>query len=101
MPRPYPGALSFNPAGVAELADAPGLGPGGLRSLEVRLLSPALMIREREPEDDAAIARIIREVAPGWVTSVRGVAHRRLTTPERARRRDWVAEVDAEVVGWS
>ena len=28
-------------AGVAELADAPGLGPGGLRSLEVRLLSPA------------------------------------------------------------
>ena len=30
------------PAGVAELADAPGLGPGGLRPLEVRLLSPAL-----------------------------------------------------------
>ena len=28
-------------AGVAELADAPGLGPGGLRPLEVRLLSPA------------------------------------------------------------
>jgi hypothetical protein len=31
-----------NRAGVAELADAPGLGPGGLRLLEVRLLSPAL-----------------------------------------------------------
>src|SRR3982074_3412480 len=29
-------------AGVAELADAPGLGPGELRLLEVRLLSPAL-----------------------------------------------------------
>ena len=28
-------------AGVAELADAPGLGPGGLRPLEVRFLSPA------------------------------------------------------------
>lgn len=59
------------------------------------------MIRERRPEDDAAIARIIREVAPGWVTSVRGVTHRRLTTPERARRRDWVAEENGEVVGWS
>jgi glucose/arabinose dehydrogenase len=30
-------------AGVAELADAPGLGPGGLRPLEVRFLSPALL----------------------------------------------------------
>jgi GNAT superfamily N-acetyltransferase len=59
------------------------------------------MIRERRPEDDAAIARIIREVAPGWVTSVRGVTHRRLTTPERARRRDWVAEEDGDLVGWS
>ncbi len=28
-------------AGVAELADAPGLGPGGLRPLEVQVLSPA------------------------------------------------------------
>ena len=28
-------------AGVAELADAPGLGPGGLRLLEVQVLSPA------------------------------------------------------------
>ena len=28
--------------GRGGLADAPGLGPGGLRSLEVRLLSPAL-----------------------------------------------------------
>jgi GNAT superfamily N-acetyltransferase len=60
-----------------------------------------MMIRERRPEDDAAIARIIREVAPGWVTSVRGVTHRRLTTPERARRRDWVAEEDGAVVAWS
>ena len=34
-------------AGVAELADAPGLGPGGLRPLEVRLLSPAS--RRRRP----------------------------------------------------
>ena len=35
-------ALSLNRlAGVAELVDAPGLGPGGLAPLEVRVLSPA------------------------------------------------------------
>ena len=59
------------------------------------------MIRPRQPEDDAAIAQIIREVAPGWVTTERGVTHRRLATPERARRRDWVAEADGHIVGWS
>jgi hypothetical protein len=32
-----------DPAGVAELADAMGLGPIGLRSLEVRVLPPALV----------------------------------------------------------
>ena len=59
------------------------------------------MIRERRPEDDAAIAQIIREVAPGWVTTERGVAHRRLTTLAKTRRQDWVAEADGEVVAWS
>jgi GNAT superfamily N-acetyltransferase len=59
------------------------------------------MIRDRQPEDDAAIAQVIREVSPSWVTTERGVRHRRLTTPERARRRDWVAEADGEVVAWS
>jgi GNAT superfamily N-acetyltransferase len=59
------------------------------------------MIRERTPEDDAAIAQIIREVAPGWVTTERGVRHRRLTTLERARRGDWLVEADGQVVGWS
>jgi hypothetical protein len=34
-------------AGVAELADAPGLGPGGLRPLEVQVLSPALFLLRR------------------------------------------------------
>jgi hypothetical protein len=33
--------MLFVQAGVAELADAPGLGPGGLRPLEVQVLSPA------------------------------------------------------------
>jgi hypothetical protein len=42
--------LSLNCAGVAELADAPGLGPGGLRPLEVQVLSPALWHRCRTSE---------------------------------------------------
>jgi hypothetical protein len=37
---------------VAELADAPGLGPGGLRLLEVRLLSPASQSTVRSAELD-------------------------------------------------
>jgi hypothetical protein len=41
--------MSF-PAGVAALADAPGLGPGGLRLLEVRLLSPASQSTVRSDE---------------------------------------------------
>src|SRR5262245_40595859 len=37
-------------AGVAELANAPGLGPGELRLLEVRVLSPALSrVPDRRP----------------------------------------------------
>jgi GNAT superfamily N-acetyltransferase len=59
------------------------------------------MIRERQPEDDAAIAQLIREVEPSWVTTERGVRHRRLTAPERAQRREWVAEEDGDVVAWS
>jgi GNAT superfamily N-acetyltransferase len=58
------------------------------------------VIRERRAEDDAAIAQIIREVAPSWVTSEDGVRHRRVTAPARARRGDWIAELDREVVGW-
>src|SRR4029077_441579 len=41
---PRPSTIAPGHAGVAELADAPGLGPGGLRPLEVRLLSPALLV---------------------------------------------------------
>ena len=37
----YPGAMVVSPAGVAELADATGLGPVGRKPLEVRVLSPA------------------------------------------------------------
>jgi hypothetical protein len=49
-------------AGVAELVDAPGLGPGGACSLEVQVLSPAL------PTE-------VRSAAPTMMTSVG--SHRR------------------------
>ena len=55
-------------AGVAELVDAPGLGPGGACSLEVQVLSPAL------PTE-------VRSAAPTMMTSVG--SHRR---DEQVRR---------------
>jgi GNAT superfamily N-acetyltransferase len=58
------------------------------------------VIRERRPDDDGAIAQVIRDVSPGWVTTERGIRHRRKSTPERAQRGDWIAELDGDVVGW-
>jgi GNAT superfamily N-acetyltransferase len=57
------------------------------------------VIRERRDGDDAAIARIVREIAPGWVMSERGVRHMWLTSPARGRRCDWVCEADGVLVG--
>jgi GNAT superfamily N-acetyltransferase len=59
-----------------------------------------MTLRARAPDDDAAIADLIREVAPAWVASDAGVGHRRRATPARARRADWVATADGTVVGW-
>ena len=39
----YPGAIVLSHAGVAELADATGLGPVGRKPLEVRVLSPPFL----------------------------------------------------------
>ena len=58
------------------------------------------MIRARRADDDAGIAQVIREVAPSWVTSEAGIRHRRVTSRPRARRGDWIAEREGEVVGW-
>src|SRR5688572_14295967 len=49
-------------AGVAELEDAPGLGPGGLTPLEVRVLSPA---HATEPADGAEGLRARRALRGG------------------------------------
>jgi GNAT superfamily N-acetyltransferase len=57
-------------------------------------------LRPRCADDDSAIARIIREVARSWIASERAVRHRRLTTPERARRADWVWDAEGAAVAW-
>lgn len=41
-------SFSMTAAGVAELADASGLGPGGVIPVEVRVLSPALLRYHRK-----------------------------------------------------
>src|SRR5215471_12103909 len=70
-------------AGVAELADAPGLGPGGLRPLEVRVLSPALTRHEcaqsttrlPAPTTRSAAIRIVGHVeCVSWFVAVGGGA---------------------------
>ncbi len=49
---------------MAELADAAGLGPVGLRLLEVRVLPPALLFESVEPEEPDVVSRraVDREV---------------------------------------
>ena len=63
-------------------------------------MTASAKVRLRRAGDDPAVAQLIREVAPAWVASDAGVRHRRLATPARARRADWVATVDGTVVGW-
>jgi GNAT superfamily N-acetyltransferase len=59
------------------------------------------VIRERRDADAPAIAQLIREVGPGWITTEDGIRHRWRAVPERARRADWVWDEDGEAVGWA
>ena len=57
-------------------------------------------IRDLDPERDAAaIAALIRSVHPTATINAASWLHGQRSTPERARDRTWVAEVDGEVVG--
>lgn len=57
-------------------------------------------IREIEIERDApALVELVREIFPTAVINVASFVHRLRTVPERARLRQWVAEVDGRVVG--
>jgi GNAT superfamily N-acetyltransferase len=59
------------------------------------------LIREFRHGDAPATAGLIRELRPGWVITGDWLEHFIRTQPERAQARFWVAEQDAEVVGWA
>jgi GNAT superfamily N-acetyltransferase len=57
-------------------------------------------IREIDIERDAeALTELMRETYPSAVVNVASFVHRLRTVPERARLRQWVAELDGVVVG--
>src|SRR6266508_1012869 len=85
-------------AGVAELANAPGLGPGELRLLEVRVLSPALLglgvspkhgqterAAECERSDESGLPRTARAVSARYRRRWGRRSLRRLVDVDRAR----------------
>jgi GNAT superfamily N-acetyltransferase len=57
------------------------------------------VIRELAPADVPAVVRLELELDPHWVLTERGLRHELEQPPLRARRRDWVALEDGEVVG--
>jgi GNAT superfamily N-acetyltransferase len=57
------------------------------------------LIRELRREDAAAVARLRLILNPHQIETPETVWHRASRAIERERRRDWVAEVDGEVVG--
>ena len=57
------------------------------------------LIRDLREEDAAAVAALRIAVNPHQVVTPRGVWYRAAHTIERERRRDWVAELDGEIVG--
>jgi GNAT superfamily N-acetyltransferase len=59
------------------------------------------VIRAFRDDDVPGVATVVREVAPGWTSSAAGIRHRRATVPQRARRGDWIAEIDGTVVGFA
>ena len=59
------------------------------------------LIRELRKQDAAAVARLSISVNPHQIATPELVWHSTAAAPERARRRDWVAEVDGEIVGYA
>ena len=57
------------------------------------------MIRALRKEDAAAVARLVLAVNPHQVVTPAVIWHASTCLPERAKRRDWIAEADGEVVG--
>lgn len=59
------------------------------------------MIRELREADAAAVARLQIAVNPHQVVTPRAIRHLATRKNERKRQRDWVAEVDGEIVGYA
>jgi GNAT superfamily N-acetyltransferase len=57
------------------------------------------VIRELLEADAAAVARLEIAVNPYQVVTPRAICHRATRQSVRRRRRDWVAEIDGEIVG--
>jgi GNAT superfamily N-acetyltransferase len=57
------------------------------------------VIRELREADAAAVARLEIAVNPYQVVTPRTIRHHSTRETERKRRRDWVAEIDGEIVG--
>jgi hypothetical protein len=78
--------LSLNKAGVAELANATGLGPVGRKPLEVRVLSPALALA------------LLALAASTWASARPSVAWRAATPLPLARTEVAAARLGGEIV---
>jgi GNAT superfamily N-acetyltransferase len=59
------------------------------------------LIRPLREEDVAAVAGLRITVNPHQIVTPRSVWYRATRTVERARRRDWVAEIGGEIVGYA
>lgn len=59
------------------------------------------MIRKLEPPEAAATVKLLRELAPDWVVTPRGLVYKLDSHPERGRQAWWVALADGEVVGYA
>jgi GNAT superfamily N-acetyltransferase len=57
------------------------------------------VIRGLREADAAAVARLEIAVNPHQVVTPRAIRHRATRVNDRKRRRDWVAEIDGEIVG--
>jgi hypothetical protein len=81
VPGGPPPLLSRTDAGVAELEDAPGLGPGERKLLEVRVLSPALYrnpsaARDCDPSPVIGAACVICSLLPKLLPRTHDAAYR-------------------------
>src|ERR1700733_1951024 len=77
-------------AGVAELADAPGLGPGPRKGVEVQVLSPAPQSPERTPGSFIRVPRLV--AAPDKFRGTASAGEVAAAMAGAARAAGWIAD---------